>query len=128
MNLSTYIENNQGIGILSTAGSDGGVNGAVYAKPHVLAPDTVGFIMRDRLSRANLQQNRHAHFLFVEEGSKSNGIRLYLDKIFETDDVEQIQRFSRRKSSEDDQENRYFVTFKVRKARQLVGGDEVSLH
>jgi len=128
MKLSEYIENSRGIGILSTSGSGGDVNGAVYAKPHVLGVDTIGFIMRDRLSRANLQENGSAHFLFVEEGSKTNGIRLHLDKISETDDPEQVQRLSRRTQRADDQESRYLVTFKVRKALALLGGHEFTLH
>lgn len=128
MKLSEYIENSRGIGILSTSGSDGDVNGAVYAKPHVLGVDTVGFIMRDRRSRANLQENSNAHFLFVEEGGKSHGIRLHLDKMYETDDPEQVRKFSRRTQRTDDPESRYFVTFKVRKALQLLGGHEIALH
>lgn len=128
MNLSSYMDNSRGIGILSTSGIDGEVNGAVYARPHVLGEDTVGFVMRDRLSRANLQQNSHAHFLFVEEGGKSSGIRLHLDMVGETDDSEHITEITRKKLLDKNSEKRYFVTFKIRKALQLLGGDEISLN
>jgi len=127
MNLSAYFEDNKGIGILSTAGSDGDVNAAVYAKPHVLGGDTIGFIMRDRLSRANLQQNKRAHYLFVEEGGKASGIRLHIELISETDEEEVLQKYSRRKGAAGDQEDRYFATFTVNRALRLIGGDEISV-
>jgi len=36
MNLKTYFENTRGTGIISTADSNGRVNAAVYARPHVI--------------------------------------------------------------------------------------------
>ncbi len=128
MKISEYLDNNSGIGILSTASSDGEVNGAVYARPHVVAPDKVAFIMRERLSRANIKQNAHAHYLFLEEGAKSNGIRLQLDMLEESDDPEVIRRLSRREPRSDDEERRYLVTFRVRKALSLLGGRELLIN
>ncbi len=127
MKLAEYIDYARGIGILSTANAKGEVNGAVYSRPHVLDVDIIAFVMRERLSRANLQENRQAHFLFVEENSKSKGLRLQLDMIDETDDIEQINSFSRRQKTGDDGENRYLVTFRVRKALALLGGREIGL-
>lgn len=127
MKLSDYLENHRGVGILSTANGAGEVNGAVYAKPHVIGRDEIAFIMRERLSRANLKQNVNAHYLFVEEGGKSEGIRLHLDMIEENDDQELVGKLSRRPQRPGDGERRYLVTFKVRKALALLGGSEVHL-
>ena len=127
MNLSNYLESHEGIGILSTANNNGEVNGAVYARPHALDEDTVVFVMRERLSRANLLENRHAHFLFLEEGSRSKGVRLHLEMIDEIKDNDIIRMFSRRKKTDGDEEYKYLVKFKVKKALQLIGGQEVEL-
>ena len=127
MNLLHYIENHEGVGILSTASSGGKVNAAVYARPHVLEPDVIAFIMRERRSRQNLHENRSAHYLFVEKGGKANGIRLQLEMIEEIEDSELIRSISRRKRADNDDEPKHFVTFKVLKALQLIGGQEVAL-
>ena len=128
MKISEYLENIRGVGILSTASKNGEVNGSVYARPHVVAPDKVAFIMRERLSRANIKQNTRAHYLFLEQGTKSRGIRLHLDMLEETDDPEAIKKLSRREQSYDDEERRYLVTFRVRKALSLLGGRELSFN
>lgn len=127
MKLAEYIDFTKGVGILSTANSEGEVNAAVYSRPHILDSDVVAFIMRERLSRANLLENLHAHYLFLEENSKSKGVRLHLDMIEETDDKEEIRSFSRRKNVADDDENRYLVTFKVKKVLALLGPREIEL-
>lgn len=127
MKLAEYIDFTTGVGILSTANSNGEVNAAVYSRPHILDHDIVAFIMRERLSRANLLENRHAHYLFLEENSKSKGIRIHLDMIDETDDMEEIRSFSRRKNVADDEENRYLVTFRVTKVLALLGPREIEL-
>ncbi len=59
MNLNEYFENTK----------EGRVDAAVYARPKVLDGENVVFIMRDRLTHANLQSNPHAAYLFMEEGS-----------------------------------------------------------
>ena len=127
MKLAEYLDFTAGTGILSTANSQGQVNAAVYSRPHILDRDIVAFIMRERLSRANLLENRHAHYLFLEENSKSRGVRLHLDMIEETDDLEEVKSFSRRKNVDDDGENRYLVTFKVTKVLALLGPREIEL-
>lgn len=128
MNLFEYLENHEGIGILSTANRDGEVNGAVYARPHVLEPGKVAFVMRERLSRANLLENGYAHFLFLEDAQKSKGVRLHLEMVDEIKDTDIIKSYSRRKRVNGDDENKYLVKFKVRKALQLIGGQEILLH
>jgi len=50
MSLSDYFENVQGRGILATADSDGMVDLAIYAKPHVIDETTIAFVMRERLT------------------------------------------------------------------------------
>ncbi|MEJ2056274.1 MAG: pyridoxamine 5'-phosphate oxidase family protein [Desulfofustis sp.] len=118
MKLAEYLDFTTGVGILSTANNAGEVNAAVYSRPHILDRDIVAFIMRERLSRANLLENRQAHYLFLEENSKSRGLRLHLDMIEETDDIEEVKSFSR---------NRYLVTFKVTKVLALLGPREIEL-
>lgn len=128
MKLSEYLENKRGVGILSTANNEGEVNAAVYARPHVIASDRVAFIMRERLSRANLKKNLHAHYMFLEEGTKSRGIRLHLDMLEETDDPQLIKVLSRRSNQSSDGEHRFLVTFRVRKALSVLGGEELPVN
>ena len=66
MGLRESFEHSRGLGVLATADANGEVDVAVYARPHVLDDVTVAFIMRDRLSHANLQSNPHAAYLFYE--------------------------------------------------------------
>ena len=83
--------------------------------------------MRDRLSRANLKENSSAHFLFLEEGTKSRGIRLHLEKIGESADPALIEQYTRRRERSDIGEDRRLVTFTVTKALEILGGDEIEL-
>ena len=71
MSLREYFDTNRGLGVLSTADSDGQVDAAIYARPHFMEDGTMAFVMRDRLSHHNLQSNPHATYLFKEEGSGS---------------------------------------------------------
>ena len=76
MDLADYFENHQGLGILATADSDGTVDLAIYAKPHVVSENTVAFVMRERLTHQNLKSNPHAAYMFVEQGEEYIGKRL----------------------------------------------------
>jgi hypothetical protein len=78
MDLKRYFKGKDGSGVLSTANSKGVVNAAIYALPHVIDVDRVVFIMADKLSRANIQQNPHAVYLFKEDGPGYKGVRIYL--------------------------------------------------
>jgi hypothetical protein len=60
MSLKEYFETTNGVGVLSTADSDGKVDAAIYARPHFVDDGTMAFIMRDRLTHHNLQSNSHA--------------------------------------------------------------------
>ena len=50
MTLKEYFETNKGLGILSTADSQGKVDAAVYSRPHFMEDGTIALVMRDRLS------------------------------------------------------------------------------
>ena len=129
MGLHDYFENTKGVGVLATADADGAVDVAIYARPHVLDEETVAFIMRDRLSHANLQSNPRAAYLFHEAGEGYSGKRLYLTKVGEETDTAEVAALSRRttpSSCTDDTETRFLVTFRIDRVRPLVGDGEGS--
>lgn len=126
MNISEYFEKAKGRGILATADSEGKVDVAVYASPHVMDDETVAFIMRDRLTHHNLQSNPHAAYLFMEDGPGYKGARLFLSKIREEQDS--VLLFSiRRKDYQETEEQRgslFLVIFKVDKVLPLIGAGD----
>lgn len=126
MKLKEYFENVNGLGVLSTADSNGIVDTAVYSRPHVMEDGTLAFIMRDRLTHENIQSNPHAAYLFKENGPGYKGKRLYLTKIREEQDSERIDSLSRRgrTSDQDKNKSRFLVYFKIEKERPLVGDAE----
>lgn len=126
MNLSKYFSDNVGVGVLSTANKAGEVNSAVYAKPHTLDNGDVAFIMRDKLTHVNVNENPNANFLFIEHDHGYNGTRLNLQKIDEITDPDIIATLSRRTKHQDG-EKRFLVVFRVTKALQLIGGEEIAL-
>jgi hypothetical protein len=124
MNLSEYFENTKGVGVLATADSDGKVDAAIYARPHIMEDKSIAFIMRDRLSHANLQSNPYATFLFMEDGSGYKGKRLYLIKTREEKNTELIKELSRRSYNSDKEglkESKFLVFFKLEKELPLIG-------
>ena len=128
MRLSEYFENAKGTGVLATAGTDGKVNVAVYARPHFLDSnddETIAFIMADRLCHANVQANPYAAYLFVEEGEGYSGKRLTLRKIKEENDSARIQSVRRRRLPCECEEDttRFLVFFHVDCVRPLIGTD-----
>jgi hypothetical protein len=126
MDLKEYFENAKGLGVLSTADSNGRVNTAIYSRPHMMENGTLAFIMRDRLTHANIQSNPHAAYLFREDGPGYKGKRLYLTRIREEKDSDLIAAFSRRQylSDQDRRESKFLVFFKLEKERPLVGDAE----
>ena len=122
MNLEQYFDSTKGLGILSTADSNGKVDSALYARPHIMEDGTMALIMRDRLSHHNLQSNPHATFLFKEEGSGYNGKRLFMTKVREEQNTELLESLRRRKSVYGNGEDRFLVFFKLDKELPLVGG------
>ncbi len=126
MNLSEYFGKAKGRGVLATADSEGRVDAAIYASPHILDGETVAFIMRDRLTHLNLQSNPHAAYLFMEDGPGYKGTRLFLSKMREEKDSELLFSLRRKdyKESEEQRGPLFLVVFKVDKILPLIGAGE----
>jgi len=127
MSLSDYFENVQGLGILATADSDGMVDLAIYARPHVIDETTIAFVMRERLSHQNLKSNPNAAYMFVEQGEGYVGKRLYLTKTREETNTSLIEEFRRRQPeicAADDDSNKYLVFLQINDVWPLVGDKE----
>lgn len=127
MNLTDYFAEKKGFGVISTSNDKGEVNSAVYAKPHVMGPNSIAFIMRDRLSRANLQSNSQANYMFIEHDHGFRGVRLSLAMTGEEHDVEKIDALARRSYGDDGEDKRSLVSFRVDKVLALIGGEEIEL-
>jgi len=126
MLLNDYFESTRGLGVLSTADAAGKVDAAVYARPHVADDGTLVFIMRERLTHRNLQENPSAVYLFVEAGSGYQGVRLYLRKLREDNDPELIKQLTRRcLSPEEDQAKgpKFLVYFAIEEILKLIGSE-----
>lgn len=121
MDLREYFGNTNGIGVLSTADSDGKVDAAIYARPHFTEEGTLAFIMRDRLTHHNLQSNPHALFLFKEDGPGYKGKRLFLTKVREEQDTELLDSLRRRQYIDEKDEAKFLVFFKLDKELPLIG-------
>ena len=124
MDIKSYFENTEGVGVLATADAEGRVDAAIYSRPHVMDPDTVAFIMRDRLTHHNLQSNPNAAYLFMEAGEKFIGKRLFLTKIREEQDTELAYKLRRRKYPENKQEPLFLAFFRIDKILPLIGPGE----
>lgn len=128
MDLGQYFAGHRGLGILSTADSEGRVNAAVYSRPHCFDDGTIGFVMLNRLTHHNLQSNAHAMYLFREDNDPTtrgwHGKRLYLTKLSEHSDEARIAKL-RDRSYGNERDGRFLVTFAVNKVLPLVGsGDD----
>ena len=121
MRLADYFETIEGTGILSTADDQGNVNSAVYATPHVIDTETIGFIMRPRKSYSYVQLNPNACYLFMEEESAYRGIRLTLEKVGENSDPEDVTELRRSFGGSADEGPSTIVHFKVTEIRPLIG-------
>ncbi|TNF47583.1 MAG: pyridoxamine 5'-phosphate oxidase family protein [Deltaproteobacteria bacterium] len=126
MQLKEYLENASGVGVMSTADSGGKVDSAIYARPHLMDDGTIAFIMRDRLTHHNLQENPYAVYLFIEAERGYKGLRLFLKKEREDQDAELIGTLTRRSlTPEEDKAKgpKFLVYFKIEKALKLIGSD-----
>jgi hypothetical protein len=123
MNWKEYFDRTDGKGYMATAGKDGQVDIALYSRPHVLEDGTLAFGMADRLTHANLQDNRYATYAYNEQGYR--GVRLYLEKVKEESAGPLLEEFRKRAevvSVSGAGESLKFVTyFKVLKSLPLVG-------
>ena len=126
MDLKTYFKQKKGVGIIATADSKGKIDMAVYAHPHFMEDGTIAFIMADRLTHNNLQSNDHAGYLFMEEGSKSKGKRLFLTKVREEKDSDLPYKLRSKKyaSEKEEGKDRFLVFFKIDKELPLIGAGE----
>ena len=126
MQLQDYFEKASGVGVMSTSDSGGKVDAAIYARPHVMADGTIAFIMRDRLIHNNLQENPYATYLFIEAQRGYKGLRLFLKKDREDQDLELIKQMTRRCLTPEEDEAKgpkFLVYFKIEKALNLIGSD-----
>jgi len=123
MSLFDYFENTKGTGVLGTADSNGNVDLAIYARPHIIDEKTVAFIMNERLSYQNITSNPKAAYLFLEDCTGYKGKRLYLTKIKEETDKELIDSIRRRKTEkyQETDSKKHLVYFTVDRIRALVG-------
>jgi len=127
MDLKNYFEENRGFGVLASADGQGYVDAAVYSRPHVQDDGSVAFIMRDRLTHANIQTNPQATYLFREDKPGYRGLRLFMTKVSESEEGAQIQALLRRQKPDPELvgEKRYLVHFRVDKVLHLIGGEEI---
>jgi len=127
MSLGEYFDKTHGLGVLATADSEGLVDAAVYARPHVMDDETVAFIMADRLTHHNLRSNPHAAYLFRENGGKYVGKRLFLTKVKEEKNGDTMERIRRRKYADMEDEDEFLVYFRIDKILPLRGNGKVAL-
>ncbi len=120
MEIEEYFEKTKGVGVLSTADSEGRVDSAIYSRPNFMDDGCLAFIMRDRLTHKNLLSNPYAAYLFIEDGPGYKGKRLFLKKIGEGQSKELVDSMSRRKYA-DDGETRFLVFFELDRVLPLVG-------
>lgn len=130
MTLKEYIEDKRGKSILSSADDKGMVTSAIYSKPHVFEDGTLAFVMRKRLTHANLQSNPYCSYMFIEDGAGYSGIRLFLKKIKEDTDDELIEQMKRRHlTAEEDRAKgpKFLVHFRVDKIMPLIGDGDTGI-
>jgi hypothetical protein len=130
MTLNEYLKSVSGKGVLATADAAGKVDAAIYSKPHILADNTLAFIMRDHLTHHNIVSNPYATYLFIEDGHHYNGIRLFLKKVREDTDPDLIAQMTRRHlTPEQDAAKgpKFLVYFALEKILPLIGSEETGI-
>lgn len=127
MKLEQYFEKGKGIGILATADGTGQVNTALYARPHIENGNAV-FVMRERKTYANINENAYANYLYVSDNEVFDGVRMYMTFIKDSVDPAVVEKYRRRNSPVEkilDEEKLHLVTFKIDKILSLVGDHEI---
>ena len=125
MDLLSYFESVQGLGIMATASEDGRTNAAIYARPHVMDDGRIAFIMAHRLTHHNLQSNPYATYIFKEDGPGYKGLRLYLRKVEEENNPEAVKTLCRNPRHINREGELSVVYFTVEKTLSLVGPAEL---
>lgn len=123
MNLDNYFENNTGLGVLSTADKEGRVNAALYARPHIEDNKAV-FLAAPNQTLQNLKQNASAHYLFKQEGSGYEGVRLQLVLRGIDEDQDRVDALRRRHKEENSYA--YVLEFEIINSHSLVGKEPLS--
>jgi hypothetical protein len=128
MNLKSYFQEHEGIGILATCDPNATVNMALYVKPLIINQTTIALVMRQRLSHQNLKADSHAAYMFIENGLDYKGIRLYLT--MQREEINQSVVEAMRKEQpliypDNDDSEKYLVFFMVNRVRSLVGDDPI---
>jgi len=123
MSLKEYFDMTKGFGIISTADSKGVVDAAIYSKPHFMEDGTLAFIMRDRLTHKNIEQNPHATYLFIEDGQGYSGKRLFMTKVSQEKNSPLLFSLKRRKTEVEKGEDLFLVFFKLENELPLLGGE-----
>ncbi len=130
MNLKSYFEQHEGVGILATCDPNTFVDVAVYAKPLVVDRTTVAFVMRQRLSHQNVKEHFRAAYMFIEKTQEYKtcedykGIRLYLTLQREEINQSVIEEMHKKDPCiypEEDDSEKYLVFFSVSHVRPLAG-------
>ena len=130
MTLKEYFHNTRGTGVLATADNEGRTDAAIYSSSHIMDDGSLAFIMRERLSLNNLQSNRYATFLFMEQAAHIKGIRLFMEKTGEDTNEELISRMTRRNLTPEQDKAagpKHIVYFNLEKILTLVGGNEIDM-
>ena len=128
MDLKNYFTTTTGTGILATADLKGQVNAAVYSRPHVNDDGTLSFIMANKLTHSNLQENPSAAYLFQENDPGYKGCRLFLKKKSEEKNpalVEEICKRCKLHGAEGEVKELFVVHFEVEKTLPLIGAGEL---
>jgi Pyridoxamine 5'-phosphate oxidase len=121
MNLTEYFAQHDGTAILATADAGGKVDAAVFSKPHLIEGDVIALLMSDRLSHANLQNNPHAAYLFMEKGPGWQGIRLYIRRLREERNSELARSLIRRRDADAKTLDINLVFFQIEEILPLIG-------
>ena len=124
MDLASYFEKTDGVGILGTSNPDSKVDLALYSKPFVIDKTTIALVMKQRLSHKNLKNNLQAAYLFLEKGSGYKGIRLYLTMLREESNQSLIAEMRKKQPCmfpAGDDSGKFLVFFRVDHLRPLVG-------
>jgi hypothetical protein len=130
MDLKSYFEQHEGIGILATCDPAATVDMAIYSKPHVIDASTVAFVMRQQLSHQNIKGHLDAAYMFIKKTQDYKtcedykGLRLYLTMQREEINQSVIEEMRKKDPCiylEDDDSEKYLVFFTVTRIRPLVG-------
>ena len=131
MDLKSYFTATRGTGTLATASRDGRVNAAIYSRPFIADDGSAAFIMANKMTRSNLQENGSAVYLFQESGPGYRGCRLYLTKVKEEQNAALVAELCRRcrlNEPSGEAKDLAVVYFTVDQILPLIGAGELLDH